>query len=198
MASNKLIELLKENKDLLGLLKDEKTLETLMAMKQVFAERFLERGDLRFLILNSVASKPKHGYQIITSISKKFEGLYRPSPGAVYPTLQSLEEEGLIKSREEGGKKTYALTKRGKAYFKKKKKRVEEIYSNFTECHFLKDEKISKHFQRLGVLWAQIAHEVYFKAMMGWKSGVSDLDGRMKRTERVLERTLKEAKEIWG
>jgi len=193
----KLLEILESNKEALEIFKDKKTLEAMMAIKEVFVEKVLERGDMRVLILDAIAKKPKHGYQIIVSISRRFEGLYRPSAGTVYPTLQSLEEEGLIGSKELKGKKTYTLTNRGEAYLKRNQRRVGEIFSNFEDCYFGRNPQFSKRMQCLVGIWIQMAYEVFFKTRGGLRAGDPDLDRRMARIETALKKTLKELKEVW-
>lgn len=72
-----------------------------------------ERGDVRVAILRLLADVPMHGYQIIQEIEKRSEGAWKPTPGSVYPTLQLLADEGLIRAEEIDGKKTYSLTEVG-------------------------------------------------------------------------------------
>ncbi len=74
------------------------------------------RGDVRSAILALLAERPMHGYEIIAELSERTEGLWRPSPGSIYPTLQLLEDEGLIsvQSDDAGGKKRFSLTEEGK------------------------------------------------------------------------------------
>ncbi len=75
---------------------------------------FLVRGIIKLLILDSINEGEKHGYEIIKSIGEKFYGIYEPSPGIVYPTLQLLVDEGLIKEKYFGDKKVYSITELGK------------------------------------------------------------------------------------
>jgi len=56
-----------------------------------------------------------HGYEMIQEIQERSQGAWKPSPGSVYPTLQLLEDEGLIGSESEGGKKLFSLTDAGRA-----------------------------------------------------------------------------------
>lgn len=73
------------------------------------------RGDIRAAILALLAEEPMHGYQIIQVISERSSGNWRPSPGSVYPTLQQLEDEGLIEpAASESGRRVYALTEEGR------------------------------------------------------------------------------------
>jgi len=71
------------------------------------------RGDIRTAVLRLLAEGPMHGYQIIQELSARSGGHWRPSPGSVYPTLQLLEDEGLVASEEADGKKVYKLTDAG-------------------------------------------------------------------------------------
>lgn len=73
------------------------------------------RGDVRASILALLADRPMHGYEMIREIAERSGGTWKPSPGSVYPTLQLLEDEGLITSASEGGKKLFTLTEEGRA-----------------------------------------------------------------------------------
>jgi len=75
----------------------------------------VSRGDVRAAILHLLAEAPMHGYQIMQEISERSDGIWQPSPGSVYPTLQQLEDEDLVQADERGGKKTYTLTDDGRA-----------------------------------------------------------------------------------
>ena len=73
------------------------------------------RGDIRAAVLALLAEAPMHGYQIIQEIAERTGGVWTPSPGSVYPTLQHLEDEGLVASDTTEGKKVYSLTTAGQA-----------------------------------------------------------------------------------
>ncbi|MER7774695.1 PadR family transcriptional regulator [Streptomyces sp. NBC_01723] len=73
------------------------------------------RGDVKASILALLKDRPMHGYEMIQEIAERSGGAWKPSPGSVYPTLQLLEDEGLIASESEGGKKLFALTEEGRA-----------------------------------------------------------------------------------
>jgi DNA-binding PadR family transcriptional regulator len=72
------------------------------------------RGDVRASILALLKDRPMHGYEMIQKIAERSGGAWKPSPGSVYPTLQLLEDEGLITSESEGGKKLFTLTHQGR------------------------------------------------------------------------------------
>lgn len=73
------------------------------------------RGDVRLAVLTLLAEEPMHGYQIITELGSRSGGVWRPSPGSVYPTLQQLQDEGLVTVAEEDGRRTFSLTDAGRA-----------------------------------------------------------------------------------
>lgn len=73
-----------------------------------------KRGDIRAALLTLLSEQPRHGYEIIGEIAERSDGLWRPSPGSVYPTLQLLADEGLVQSEEQGGKRLFELTDEGR------------------------------------------------------------------------------------
>jgi DNA-binding PadR family transcriptional regulator len=79
-------------------------------MAPVFAH-----GRLRLYLLKLLDESPRHGYEVIRLLEERFQGLYAPSAGTVYPRLAKLEKEGLVSHSTEGGRKVYALTDAGRA-----------------------------------------------------------------------------------
>lgn len=73
------------------------------------------RGNVRAAILALLAERPMHGYEIIQELESRTGGVWRPSPGSVYPTLQLLADEGLVTSEESGGRRLFTLTEAGQA-----------------------------------------------------------------------------------
>jgi DNA-binding PadR family transcriptional regulator len=75
------------------------------------------RGDVRAAALALLGEEPMNGYQIIQAIGERSDGVWRPSPGSVYPALQQLEDEGLVRAEAgDGGRRAYRLTEEGRAY----------------------------------------------------------------------------------
>lgn len=74
------------------------------------------RGDVRAAILAVLAEQALNGYQIIAEIAERSGGSWKPSPGSIYPTLQQLEDEGLVIADAESGRRAYTLTDEGRAY----------------------------------------------------------------------------------
>ncbi|MEW2414000.1 helix-turn-helix transcriptional regulator [Streptomyces sp. NPDC046866] len=79
-------------------------------MPPVFAH-----GRLRLYLLKLLDEAPRHGYEVIRLLEERFQGLYAPSAGTVYPRLAKLEAEGLVTHATEGGRKVYSITDAGRA-----------------------------------------------------------------------------------
>lgn len=79
-------------------------------MPPVFAH-----GRLRLYLLKLLDEAPRHGYEVIRLLEERFQGLYAPSAGTVYPRLAKLETEGLVTHATEGGRKVYSITEAGRA-----------------------------------------------------------------------------------
>ncbi|MBX6764494.1 MAG: PadR family transcriptional regulator, partial [Rubrobacteraceae bacterium] len=78
--------------------------------------RRMGQGDVRAAILVLLEERPMHGYQIIREITERSGGVWRPSPGSVYPAIQQLEDEGLVRIEREEGRKVVHLTDEGRAH----------------------------------------------------------------------------------
>jgi DNA-binding PadR family transcriptional regulator len=119
--------------------------------------RRARRGDVRTAILALLAEQPMHGYQVIQELERRTDGAWRVSPGSVYPTLQMLEEEGLIASQEVEGKRVYSLTDTGRAQVESGKESGrapwEEVASGDETVHGLRDAAL-----KLGAAAMQVAH----------------------------------------
>lgn len=74
------------------------------------------RGDIRAAILSVLAEQSMNGYQIIQEIAERSGGVWKPSPGSIYPTLQQLEDEGLVQAADQAGRRAFELTDEGRAY----------------------------------------------------------------------------------
>ena len=75
-----------------------------------------QRGDVRAAALILLAEQPMHGYQLMQAMAERTNGVWRPSPGAIYPTIAQLEDEGLVTTLAEGGRKLVTLTDAGRTY----------------------------------------------------------------------------------
>jgi len=77
--------------------------------------RRARRGDVRLAALLLIAEEPRNGYQIIQELESRTEGRWKPSPGAIYPALSQLEDEGLIRPVDAAAGKAYEITEAGTA-----------------------------------------------------------------------------------
>jgi len=117
--------------------------------------RMFEQGDLKYVILQLLDEKPRHGYEIIRALEDRFGGMYSPSPGTVYPTLTLLEDLGYARvTVEEGGKKTYVITDEGRAYLAQNRSAVDDIFDRIGELGsaFLSDAmmEVNRAFKDVG------------------------------------------------
>src|SRR4051812_47486083 len=78
--------------------------------------REARRGDVRAAALVLLDEEPRNGYQLMQEIEQRSDGAWRPSPGSVYPALQQLEDEGLVRTSELEGRKVYELTDEGRTH----------------------------------------------------------------------------------
>jgi DNA-binding PadR family transcriptional regulator len=73
------------------------------------------RGDVRLAVLALLNERPMHGYEMMQELADRTQGLWRPSPGSLYPALQLLEDQGLVKSETNDGRRQFTLTEQGQA-----------------------------------------------------------------------------------
>jgi DNA-binding PadR family transcriptional regulator len=106
------------------------------------------RGDMGPIILRALQEKPMHGYEIISHLEEKSHGMWRPSAGSVYPNLQLLEEQDLVTSKSEDGKKIYSLTDTGKEAAVK----AEESH----KAHWEEKSDQAKNFKELKVAFFEV------------------------------------------
>ncbi|HET8939556.1 MAG TPA: PadR family transcriptional regulator [Polyangiales bacterium] len=93
-----------------------------------------ERGGVRYLVLDVLAERERHGYEVIQAIEERSGGVYRPSPGVVYPTLQLLEELGHAKLTEVEGRKVYSITDDGRRDLEEHQDEIQDFYSRFDDA----------------------------------------------------------------
>jgi DNA-binding PadR family transcriptional regulator len=96
--------------------------------------QWFESGDMKYVILKLLRDKPRHGYEVMKELEERMHGCYSPSPGTVYPTLQWLEDEGLVKAQDVEGKKVYGITDSGIAFLDEHKDVVEEIFDRVRDA----------------------------------------------------------------
>lgn len=102
------------------------------------------------ILLEAISGGSHHGYEIIKALDERTHGQYSPSPGAVYPTLQYLEDLGYVRATVEGDRRVYELTDAGRAELNTRAEKIQAFWADFAasapsegsqlEISFLKDE----------------------------------------------------------
>ena len=116
------------------------------------------RGDVRAATLLLLAEKPMHGYQVIQEIAEQSGGVWRPSAGSVYPALQQLEDEVLVRAEQSDGRRVFYLTDAGRAYVEER--RAELIAARDAVTGHVDGGVVALHdlFMRVGIAIKQVAH----------------------------------------
>jgi DNA-binding PadR family transcriptional regulator len=123
--------------------------------------RMFDPGALRLVVLGLIADEPRHGYDIIKALEAKFQGAYSPSPGAIYPMLQMLEEADLVASAAQGNKRLYSITEQGRAYLAEHADELARINAQIDEVS-AEGEEIS-----LGEEVKEVARAVFTRLRRG-------------------------------
>ncbi len=142
------------------------------------------KGDVRAVILSLLAEGPSNGYGLIKAIAAKTGGMWRPSPGSVYPTLQQLVDEGLIQSTGKGPRPEFELTDEGRAHVEEHK---EHLASAWTASEHTWDE----HGELLGSA-AKLAGVVRQVAVAGTPEQRAAAATKLDELRRELYRMLGE------
>ena len=137
--------------------------------------RRMRRGDVRAALLVLLDEQPHTGYSLMEELERRSDGTWRPSPGSVYPTLQQLEDEGLIAPEPGEGRTPYALTDAGKAYVDENREALGEPWAKSAEG-------IGEGRLELRGLVAQIAAATY-------QVGAAGDDAQVGRAKELLEQT---------
>ncbi len=143
------------------------------------------RGDVRTAALSLLAEQPLHGYQIIQLITERSGGVWRPSPGSVYPALQLLEDEGLVRVEQVDARRVFHLTDAGRAYVAERKDELSRVWG--TVSGTMDDDVVALHdlFGQVGVAVKQLVHA-------GSSEQVAEARRLLASTRRQLYRLLAE------
>jgi len=136
------------------------------------------RGDVRAAILALLREGPRNGYQIMSEIEERSGGAWRPSPGAVYPALSQLADEGLIAGEESGGRRTFSLTEAGSEYIERNPEMARGAWESAAQQQDWEVPGLFAEAARLGGGIVQIAHAGTHEQVLA--------------AERLLERTRRE------
>ena len=138
--------------------------------------QMFESGEMKYIILRLIKEKPRHGYEIIKALEERMAGCYTPSAGAIYPTLQLLEDQGLVKSVEEEGKRVYHVTPEGEKFLEEHRSTVDDILDRVRDAV---RGFAGGSMAELNQAMAHLAREAYGKA---WRAGPDD-----EKTKRIVE-----------
>jgi DNA-binding PadR family transcriptional regulator len=125
------------------------------------------RGNVRNAVLALLAEEPLHGYAIIGLLAERSGGLWRPSPGSVYPVLTQLESDGLVSADESSGRKVFSLTDAGRAYVDEHAAELHEPWSVAQSRHRDRAAALFHTMRGLGAAVHEVArhgHETQVEA----------------------------------
>jgi len=150
--------------------------------------RWFGSGDMKYVILKLLREKPMHGYEVMKELEEHTHGCYKPSPGTVYPTLQWLEDEGLVRAEEVNGKKVYSVTDAGLEFLNHHKSTVDAIFDRVEETldGFL-DDPMPDVTRLVGKLVGQVYRTT-------WK--VRGDSAKMETVIDILNRATQEVKDV--
>ncbi len=95
--------------------------------------KMFDAGAMRYAVLQLIAEKPRHGYEIIKELEQRSGGSYTPSPGAIYPLLSMLLDMGHVSAAPDGNKKQYTITPDGEAFLGENRQFVDAIVARIGE-----------------------------------------------------------------
>ena len=145
--------------------------------------RRASRGDVRTAALLLLAEEPRNGYQIMQELEERSEGMWRPSPGSVYPALQQLEDEGLIRSEEKEGRRLYHLTDAGRAYVAERPEDQPAPWETFTDSLSDQHGETAGLMRDVGMAFVQVLQA-------GSEAQVAEAGKVLAETRRSLYRIL--------
>jgi DNA-binding PadR family transcriptional regulator len=116
------------------------------------------RGDVRAAALLLLSEGPLNGYQIMQEIERRSDGVWRPSPGSVYPALSQLEDEGLIRVEQSGDRRVYVLTDEGRARVEAQRDELGVPWEQMTDSAGEGMGALFREMRRLGMAVGQIGH----------------------------------------
>jgi DNA-binding PadR family transcriptional regulator len=153
--------------------------------------RFFGPGEVQLALLSLVAEGPSHGYELMKKLEERSGGVYRASAGTVYPTLQQLEDEGLIASDMHEGRRTYRITPAGQKELERREEAVRHIWRRARRWGDWRSAFDPEAAEIRGP--AERLIKAAFKAVAGEFS-----EERIGRVRSILERALHELQEEFG
>ena len=153
-----------------------------------FRWRLFDRGDLKYMILELLRERPMHGYEVMRALEETSHGAYTASPGSVYPALQSLEDDGLVRSEEKDGRKVYTITDEGLEFLASNRDRVDEILDRIRD--------LARHFS--GVPMADVTKSFARLAHASFEQSVKRIgdEDSLAQVREILEQAAREMENV--
>ena len=143
------------------------------------------RGDVRTAALSLLAEQPLHGYQIIQEIAERSGGAWKPSAGSIYPALQQLADEGLVRAEESEGRRVFHLTETGRTYVSERQEELAAVWEDASD-------PAGDGMRELRDLVGQVAMAAMQVAQAGTDTQISAARQILTNTRRQLYRILAE------
>jgi DNA-binding PadR family transcriptional regulator len=143
------------------------------------------RGDVRAAMLVLLEEEPRNGYGLMQEIEQRSEGAWRPSPGSVYPALQQLEDEGLVRAVDANGRRLFELTDEGRAHVEQHREELAEPWAAVAD-------NVGEGMAELRSGIAQVGAAVMQIAYAGNPAQVAEARTVLAETRRSLYRILAE------
>lgn len=158
-----------------------------------FRRRFFEPGEVRIALLSLLKDGPKHGYELMKDLEARSGGMYKASAGTVYPNLQLLEDEGLIRAevKDEDGKRVYSITDAGRAELEKNKDSAERVWSRASAWDDWSDAMTPAAMEVMGPAM-RVIRAAFSAAAKGDSKRVEDVRSVLNKTVAEIEALAKQ------
>ena len=150
--------------------------------------RFFGPGEVRLAILSLLTDGPRHGYELMKMLAERSGGIYRASAGTIYPTLQQLEDEGLVSAEAQEGKRVYRITEEGRRELRREEDAVGRIWRRarmWNEWRAAFDPDVQEIVRP-----AERVMKAAFRAMAGAGGARAD------KIREILERALRDIEDL--
>lgn len=153
-------------------------------------QQMFEAGELKLVILRLLKERPRHGYDIIKALEERMAGCYTPSAGTIYPTLQLLEDQGLVRAVESEGKKVYHITPDGERHLEQRGDELDEIIARVRET--VRDFA-GGSMGELNRAFGQLAARTFREA---FRRGAGD--PAVRRVAEILRKATDDIERVWS
>ena len=157
-----------------------------------FRRRFFEPGEVRIALLSLLKDGPKHGYELMKDLEARSGGMYKASAGSVYPNLQLLEDEGLIKAEvKDDGKRVFTITDAGRAELEKQKGTADRVWSRASAWDDWSDAMTPAAMEVMGPAM-RVIRAAFSAAAKGDSNRIDEVRSVLNRTVTEIEGLAKQ------